>query len=370
MRVLHICSYFLGSNLYKDFSDGLDDNSVNSTWYVPVDKNNSELKSDSKIIISTCFKTWERIFFYLKQRSIYRDLVKQVNLDNYNLIHAHTLFTNGNVAYKIYKKTGKPYVVAIRNTDVNVFFKKLFYLRRRGVTILKNASKVIFLSKAYRDNTIKEYVPQKYQKEIYEKSIVIPNGIDEFWHNQNPLIKSMNKSNSINILCVGNISKNKNMITVANTCTELEKDGYKVSLSIVGKIYDENVFNKLKQFKFVGYLGEKNKEELLAIYQNNDIFILPSIHETFGLVYAEAISQGLPIIYTKGQGFDQQFSEGIVGYGVDCFDVHDIRQKVLKIMNNYDEVSANCIKYSNKFSWVNVCNAYRKTYKELTLYKE
>lgn len=40
---------------------------------------------------------------------------------------------------------------------------------------------------------------------------------------------------------------------------------------------------------------------------------MPSHKETFGLVYAEAMSQGLPIIYTKNQGFDGQFPDGYVG---------------------------------------------------------
>ena len=41
---------------------------------------------------------------------------------------------------------------------------------------------------------------------------------------------------------------------------------------------------------------------------------MPSITETFGLVYGEALSQGLLIIYTKGQGFDGQIKEKLAGY--------------------------------------------------------
>ena len=44
-------------------------------------------------------------------------------------------------------------------------------------------------------------------------------------------------------------------------------------------------------------------------------FCLPSHAETFGLVYVEAMSQGLPIIY-EGQGFDKQFQDG----EVDCIE--------------------------------------------------
>ena len=54
-----------------------------------------------------------------------------------------------------------------------------------------------------------------------------------------------------------------------------------------------------------------------------------SIMETFGLVYAEAMSQGLPIIYTKGQGFDEQFDEGKVGYHADCFNIEEIVKRII-----------------------------------------
>ena len=46
----------------------------------------------------------------------------------------------------------------------------------------------------------------------------------------------------------------------------------------------------------------ENKSELLGIYRSSSIFIMPSTGETFGLVYIEALSQSLPVIYTKGDG--------------------------------------------------------------------
>jgi glycosyltransferase involved in cell wall biosynthesis len=58
------------------------------------------------------------------------------------------------------------------------------------------------------------------------------------------------------------------------------------------------------------------KEKLLNNYRNSDIFIMPSYNETFGLVYIEAMSQGLPIIYTQNEGVDGYFKEGSVGYSV------------------------------------------------------
>ena len=55
---------------------------------------------------------------------------------------------------------------------------------------------------------------------------------------------------------------------------------------------------------------------------------MPSFPETFGLVYVEAMSQGLPIIYTKGQGIDGYFEDGKVGYPVNTKDSNDIVKKL------------------------------------------
>ena len=66
---------------------------------------------------------------------------------------------------------------------------------------------------------------------------------------------------------------------------------------------------------------------------------MPSFHETFGLVYIEAMSQGLPIIYTKGEGIDGYFKEATVGYSVNPKDVKNIVKKIEMIIHNYNKIS-------------------------------
>lgn len=45
-----------------------------------------------------------------------------------------------------------------------------------------------------------------------------------------------------------------------------------------------------------------DKTKIIDVYRDSDIFVMPSKFETFGLVYVEALTQGLHLIYTKGQG--------------------------------------------------------------------
>ena len=90
--------------------------------------------------------------------------------------------------------------------------------------------------------------------------------------------------------------------------------------------------------------------------------MMPSHTETFGLVYAEAMSQGLPVIYTKGQGFDGQFPEGLVGYHVDDQSAEDVADGILKVINEYGEISTRCIDNVEKFRWMTICKTYQSVY--------
>ena len=92
---------------------------------------------------------------------------------------------------------------------------------------------------------------------------------------------------------------------------------------------------------------------------------MPSKHETFGLVYAEAISQGLPIIYTREQGFDGQFKEGEVAYSVQYDSAEEIAEKIELIIKDYETVSKTCIERVNRFDWNKIADKYLKIYYDI-----
>ena len=90
-----------------------------------------------------------------------------------------------------------------------------------------------------------------------------------------------------------------------------------------------------------------------------------SKREAFGLVYAEALTQGLPIIYTKNQGFDKQFEEGYVGYHVESSDIDEIIQCIKTIISNYKDLSERAEKASQRFSWAEIVKKYVVIYNDL-----
>jgi len=339
MKVLHLCSAYVLSNLYSELIESLDKLGIRQNVYIPIKKkqdyNNKRILknlNNTNFIYSKIFNDIDRLFYNHKINKILDDIKKKIDLNNIHIIHAHTLFSMGGIALKLKKEKNIDYIVAVRNTDVNLFFKYMFHTRKVGINIMKEAKKVIFVSPAYKEFVINRYVPHKLRGCIEQKSVIVPNGVNPFWL-QNKYTKFEYKDKKrVNLIYVGDFSKNKNIDTSINVAKELKELGYNVNFTIIGD-GGNNEYNIKKLAKINKDIVEicdriDDREKLLNMYRKSDIFIMPSFHETFGLVYLEAMSQGLPIIYTKEQGIDGYFKDGTVGYSVNPNDISDIVKKI------------------------------------------
>lgn len=334
--------------------------------FVPTyDKKLSVIVPNENVCLCECFRKWDRLFFDYKQAKIRRGIESNIEITNFDVIHAYTLFSDGNCARKVSHKYSIPYVVAVRNTDVNDFFRFMPHLRRRGVQIMLDAKAVFFLSESYRKQVFEKYIPSQYWTEIEKKTHIIPNGIDAYWlENAVSTIKKIDKK-SIKLIYAGRIDRNKNIKTTQKAMEILRKQGYETSLSVVGKIQDEKEFRIIEMDPYTRFFHAMAKDELIDKYRSSDIFVMPSFTESFGLVYAEAMSQGLPVVYSKGQGFDGQFNEGLVGYHVEANSPNDVADGIKHIIDNYLIIQKNVVSLAKEFSWAKLIEKYDRVYKTI-----
>lgn len=101
------------------------------------------------------------------------------------------------------------------------------------------------------------------------------------------------------------------------------------------------------------------------VYKNADVFILPSYSENFGIVVAEALLSGLPVITTKATPWDCLESEGM-GWLVDN-DPEQLADVILKAMNLPDidrkRMGVRASVYANEnFLWPNILKKYALAY--------
>ena len=365
MKVLQLVAGYFGNKLYSCLFSNLSDLMIENIIYVPVHRTFSIPNGvTSEVIVSSCFTTLDRVLFYSKQNKILKDVLGKISMNNIDLVHAHTLFSTGFLALKLHEKYGIPYIVAVRNTDYHVFFKRMPHLRKIGINILRHAKKIIFLSPKYMERLLNEYIPQNEQNIFKSKMVVIPNGIDSIFFKEGG--KERIKINSpLRILYVGEISKNKNIETTFKAIQKLACEKISVQYRVVGQIKENKYKKFLKSHAEIEYYPKCTHSEVINHMRWADIFVMPSYKETFGLVYAEAMSQGLPVLYTRNEGFDGQFNDGLVGYAINPHCPIDIAEKIKAILTNYSSFSRNALSHIEKFSWEDIASQYKNIYSNL-----
>lgn len=364
ISLLHICPSF-NNTLYSQITERQIKMGLNLRVFY-FRRKGEGLPNGEKNYVDGCmpFSSFDRLFFYLKEYKIGKKFFSYYERDQFRIIHAHTLFTSGYIALQAKKKWGIPYIVAVRGSDVALFFKIRIWLRRIGIKILENADKIIFISYSLKNEVIRKYIAEENRGKLIDKIEVIPNGIDDFWLNNEP-DKIVNCYDKITLIYYGDVNKNKNITATIEAVKCLQKQGVSVEFYIAGKIVNKRYKREIESHKFIRYLGYLKKEELRKYLMVSDIFVMPSLLETFGLSYVEAMSQGCPIIYTKGQGFDGQFKEGIVGFHVNPNSPLDIAHKIVMIKLNRSAISNRCIKCAQRYNWDNIVKKYANIYKEI-----
>lgn len=370
-RVLHICNDFNNSKVHTSLYRELDQMGVEQTVFVPMRKgageNNGFESENTKIIYSRILRPLHRLFFFHKVERTVREIEKSVDFENITVCHATTLFSDGMVAWELNRRHGIPYVVAVRNSDINAFLRYMPHLWWCHRAVLENSDKVVFVTPSLKNRLLGHWTLYGIRDCVSDKATVIPNGVSPYWiDHQARKDKAMH---SDNILFVGNMTPNKNVMRLAEAVLELRKTRPDVHLDIVG--------DGGRDEKRVLTLAARHPETITChgrvtdpgamrrIYEKNDIFAMVSKSETFGLVYIEALSQGLPVVWSRGEAIDGMFAK-MVGEAADPRDTKDIEAKILKILENYKDYEDLENVELDSFRWSKIAPVYSSLYKFIT----
>ncbi|MRH99166.1 glycosyltransferase [Kriegella sp. EG-1] len=372
MKCLHICNDFLGSKVHSQLYLHIDELGVEQHIFHPLRKFNTNKRDDIifanrniSIYYSKILKNYHRIFFRLKVSFLYKNLLNQLDVSNISIVHATTLFSDGALALKCFQQYKIPYLVTVRNTDLDAFSKYRPDLLFLGLRILKNATKIVFITQSLKNNFYKHYFFRKYKELLLDKSIIVTNGINQFWIENK---QEQKKLTPTRILYVGSLLSRKNVLALIEAVLRLKATIPEIELTIVGDKggQKEQIISLSKAnpecIKFIGAVH--NIKELLQLYKANHIFAMPSFSETFGLVYIEALSQGLPILYSKNDGVDGTFSMR-VGEGVIPKSEESIAKGLQTIINNYAKYKIEDIDFQ-LFSWGEIAGRYVQIYESVT----
>lgn len=265
-------------------------------------------------------KYWYWRIFALK------DLEKKIKIEDIDLIHSNSrredLGATLSAKYKI------PLIWHIRELGDGAF--RCFSFRKDYIQLMNNtASCFIAVSDAVKNHWINKGLNELKFIRVYD-GVQLRNNIQ----NRKVDLKSKRE---IKLVMTGSLLPPKGQEQAIKMMAELKADGLSCTLDLIGDGYWtytiklKKTIKDLKLEKSVRLLGYRNNVH--EILPNYDIGLMCSKDEAFGLVTAEYLMAGLPVLASDSGANRELVREGIDGYLYDYGNIQDMKEKLLKIID-------------------------------------
>lgn len=205
-------------------------------------------------------------------------------------------------------------------------------------------------------------------KGFQQKVYCIPNGV----YSPSRIVDKTCVLQNKKVLFLSRINKKKGLHYLLEAWSRL--NAYDWTLQIAGND-DDGTINYIKQRinqkdlkGRVELLGPLDEEKKVAAYLEAGIFVLPSHSENFGIVVAEALSYGIPVITTKGCPWED-LKNFDCGWWIDL-DIDQISNALSEYIfftteKRKKELSKNAISLVNaKFNWKSIAKSFISMYIE------
>ena len=216
-----------------------------------------------------------------------------------------------------------------------------------------------------RVNKIDVPILINFNKIVYS----IPNGYDPnkfrvIERNEARIYLGLHENKKI-IFSLGNLIERKGFQYLIEAMKEIVKIKTDVLCFIGGsgimKKELEKHIRKLGMEDHVKLLGFVSDEELAYWMNAADLFVLPSLSESFGVVQIEAMACGKPIIATYNGGSEEIITSDDYGLLVEPANFEDLAEKIVIALDrkwNSEKIR----KFAKQYQWNNVASKQYKLY--------
>lgn len=268
----------------------------------------------------------------------------------FDLIHSHFLWSSGYVGAVLSKIYNKPFFVTAHGYDIyKLPFIDLWW--KNNILEILNSANVIL-------------TPSNSNKKILEdlgfinKTVVVPNGF-----NSNLFFRKNRESSrdllgipadSLVLISVGNLEKIKGHRFLIDAVYKLKNIYPRILCYIIGDGLEKQTLAKQiiklglnSNVKLLGALTHKNIPEWLS---SANLFVFPSLRESFGVAQLEAMACGLPIVATTNGGSEEIIISDNYGYLCKSSDAKALTNSIMMaIEKKWD--SNKIEEYSRCFTW-------------------
>jgi glycosyltransferase involved in cell wall biosynthesis len=233
-----------------------------------------------------------------------------------DIIHVQAAWKCGLIALRYKNKMGIPF-----NSLQHYFLKRIF----------TNADKVLPVS---------DYLGKALQKKYNVNYTVLDNVIDTSIFK---ILNSEKKNQIFTILHVSlfNLQKNPLYLLEAFNILALQKNNFKLKIVAPQNIIESYLTNFPELKKHIDLIPETNQLGLAKLMQQADVFVFPSLFESFGLVPYESIACGTPVIVSDIEVFRNKLINLPFVQFCDLQNPTSLANAVLTAQKNKDTINKN-----------------------------
>ena len=273
-----------------------------------------------------------------------------------DIIHAHVGFPGGYIARKLSEINKIPYIITEHMSPFPHNYFKTYddSLDKRLIMAYAGSSRNIAVSEVLASQMKKYDVP---------RIATIPNLVDDSMFK---FISPKNENEAFTFFTLGRMVPQKGIDILLKAFSTLKA---KAVLRIGGDgeylhTY-KNLANTLQIEEKIEWLGELNRKQAFHEFQHCDAFVLPSRHESMGVVFAEALACGKPVIGTICGGPEEFINESN-GYLIDPENENMLAEAMESMIQHHDRFDAEYIRQqcAGRFSSKVICQKILDVYQE------
>ena len=293
-------------------------------------------------------------------------LYELVDLESFDVIHAH-YWLSGLVGKEIANKFNKPLVYT--SHSLGIFLEGYNKERVDCEKIIMTSSDVITTSSQFEKNMISE----NYKIDSSKMKLVKP-GVDVEIFTPNSEIKRENI-----FLSIGRIQEQKGQIDVIKFLDNFRKVENNFMCYFIGGPSGKSGIEYLEELKkvvidlelesYVEFVDIISQTKIRDLLNKSKLLIHTSKFETFGLVAAEALAMGVPVLTTNRGSLLEIVENSINGYQSENLIDRNVNNFVKELLNNdekFNEIMLNCLEKSKDYNWSNTAIEIENLYNNFT----
>ena len=295
-----------------------------------------------------------------------RSVEKAIDRNNieFDVIHSHFTWSAGYVGAKLKEKYDIPFIVTAHGYDIYDLPFRDKEWKDRIEYVLNAADCIITVSNSNLECIKKLNVDTPVR--------VIPNGFnDKMFHpmDSHDCRKNLNLPfDKKIILTVSNLVEVKGHKYLIEAMSEIVKHRKDVLCLIVGGGQLERKLGKQIRSAglqdYVKLVGGKPHNEIPTWMNACDVFVLPSLRESFGVVQIEAMACGKPVVATRNGGSEEIVLSEDYGFLAEPGDSQDLAEKIEMALDIiWDENKI--INYAEQYQWENITDQIQQIYSSI-----